>query len=165
MSHRLRRFVLTAHVTSSVGWLGAVLAYLVLVVTGLKGQDAQLVRAAYLCLELIGWYVIVPCSLVALATGLLQSLGTDWGLFRYYWVITKLGLTLFGTTILLMHMRSVSQMAGIAAATTLAPTDHVEMRKHLVVHAAGGLLILLTATVLSVYKPWGKTPYGKKKQA
>jgi hypothetical protein len=31
-------------------------------------------------------------------------------------------------------------------------------------HAAGGLLVLLAATTLSVYKPWGMTPYGRRKQ-
>jgi hypothetical protein len=31
-------------------------------------------------------------------------------------------------------------------------------------HAPGGLLVLLAATTLSVYKPWGMTPYGRRKQ-
>ncbi|HLL53534.1 MAG TPA: hypothetical protein VK447_08315 [Myxococcaceae bacterium] len=164
MPPRLRKLALTAHVLSSVGWLGAVLAYLALALTGLKGQDAQLVRAAYLSMELIGWSVIVPCCLAALATGLVQSLGTEWGLFRHYWILVKFLLTVFGTTILLLHMRSVSQMAGLAAEATLAQADHGEHRRHLVVHAVGGLVILLTATVLSIYKPWGRTRYGKRKQ-
>ena len=58
----LRKFALTAHVTSSVGWLGAVAAFLALAVVGLIGRDAQTVRASYLSMELIGWYVIVPCA-------------------------------------------------------------------------------------------------------
>jgi hypothetical protein len=28
----------------------------------------------------------------------------------------------------------------------------------------GGLLVLLTATALSIYKPWGMTAYGRRKQ-
>ena len=46
MTPGLRRFVLTAHVASSVGWLGAVVAYLALAVAALTNQDAQTVRAA-----------------------------------------------------------------------------------------------------------------------
>jgi hypothetical protein len=34
----------------------------------------------------------------------------------------------------------------------------------LAVHAAGGLLVLLVPAVLSVYKPPGLTPYGRRKQ-
>ena len=52
MTPRLRKFALTAHVTCSVGWLGAVAGFLALAVAGLTSQDAQMVRAAYLAMEL-----------------------------------------------------------------------------------------------------------------
>lgn len=77
------------------------------------------------------------------------------------WVLVKFLLTLVGTAILLGHMRRVSQMSAIAAETLLASGDHGMLRTQLVVHAAGGLVVLLTATVLSVFKPWGRTRYGR----
>nr|BFE80578.1 hypothetical protein GCM10020093_031790 [Planobispora longispora] len=46
MPPRLRKLALTAHVTSSVGWLGAVAAFLVLALAGLSGQDVQTMRTA-----------------------------------------------------------------------------------------------------------------------
>ena len=163
MTPRLRRFALSAHVTFSVGWLGSVVAYLALAIAGLNSPDAQLVRAAYLSMEVIGWFVIVPCSLAALLTGLVQSLGTEWGLFRHYWILVKLLLTLAGTLVLVVHMRAVSRMAGIAAELTVPGAEHGMLRLQLVVHAVGGLLVLLTATALSVYKPWGRTRYARRK--
>ena len=48
-----------------------------------------MVRAAFLAMESIGWFVIVPLSLAALPTGLVQSLGTEWGLFRHCWMLAK----------------------------------------------------------------------------
>ena len=164
MTPRLRKLMLTAHVTFSVGWLGAVVVYLALAVTGLTSRDVQLARAAYLTLDLIGWFVIVPSSFAALLTGLVQSLGTEWGLFRHYWILVKLVLTVGGTTVLLMHMPAVSRMSGIAAATTSFGPDLGKLPIQLVVHATGGLVILLAATTLSVYKPWGKTGRGRRKQ-
>jgi len=164
MTPRLRKFALTAHVTFSVGWLGAIVAYLALAIAGLISHDAQTVRAAYLSMELIGWFVIVPFSLAALLTGLVQSLGTQWGLFRHYWVLVKFLLTTGATIILLLHMQAVIRMAGVAAEMTLSSADLRALRIQLVVHAAGGLLVLLAATTLSVYKPWGMTPYGRRKQ-
>ena len=98
MTLRLRKLALTAHITFSVGWLGAVVAYLALAIVGLTSRDAQIVRAAYLSMELIGWFVIVPFSLAALLTGLVQSLGTQWGLFRHYWILVKFLLTTGATT-------------------------------------------------------------------
>jgi hypothetical protein len=164
MIPRLTKFALTAHITFSVGWLGAVVAYLALAIGGLTVHDAQTVRAAYLSMELIGWFVIVPFSLAALLTGLVQSLGTQWGLFRHYWILVKFLLTTGATIVLLWHMQAVSRMAGVAAETTLSSADFRALRIQLVVHAAGGVLVLLAATTLSVYKPWGMTRYGRRKQ-
>ena len=76
MTPRLRKFVLTAHITSSVGWLGAVVVYLALAVAALTSQDAQMVHAAWIAMELIGWFVIVPLALASLLIGIVQSLST-----------------------------------------------------------------------------------------
>jgi hypothetical protein len=54
-------------------------------------------------------------------------------------------------------------MSTLAADMTLAATDSRDLRIQLVVHAAGGLLALFAATLLSVYKPWGLTPYGRRR--
>lgn len=45
MTPRLRKLMLTAHVTCSVGSLGSVAVFLALAVAGLTSQDAQMVRA------------------------------------------------------------------------------------------------------------------------
>lgn len=164
MTPSLRKFALTAHIILSVGWLGAVVAYLALSIVGLTSHSAQMVRAAYLSMEFIGWYIIVPFSLATLLAGLVESLGTQWGLFRHWWVLAKFLLITGATMVLLRHMQAVTAMAGVAAETTLSATDFRAQRIHLVVHAGGGLLVLLAATVLAVYKPWGMTPYGRRKQ-
>jgi hypothetical protein len=79
MTTRVRKFALTAHVTSSVGWLGAIACLLALTVAGLTSEDAQRVRAAYLATELTAWFVIIPLSLASPLTGRVMSLGTTWG--------------------------------------------------------------------------------------
>lgn len=157
----LRTFALTAHVTSSVGWLGAVVAYLALVVAALTSQDAQTVRAAWIAMELTGWSVIVPLSLASLLTGLVQALGTTWGLVRHYWVLMKLLLTVLATIVLLLHMPTVSVLAGSAAEMDRANLGGLQGE---LLHAGGGLLVLLVTTTLSVYKPRGLTPYGWRKR-
>jgi len=84
------------------------------------------------------------------------------GLFRYYWVAAKFLLTVGAVTVLLLHMPAVSRMAGVAAKAPFAGPDFREPRVQLVVHTIGGLLVLLTATSLSVFKPWGRTLYGRR---
>jgi hypothetical protein len=164
MEPTLRKFALTAHVVLSVGWLGAVVAYLAVAIVGLTSHDAQMMRAAYLSMEVIGWFVIVPFSLATLLTGLVESLGTQWGLFRYWWVSVKFLLTIGATIVLLKHMQAVTRMADVASDVTLSVISFRALQIQLMVHAGGGLLVLLAATVLSIYKPWGLTPYGLRKQ-
>ena len=81
MRANLRRSVLTTHVTSSVGWLGAVAAFLALALIGVMSVDLQLVRGVYLAMHPITWLVIVPMGFAAFLTGVVQSVGTTWGCF------------------------------------------------------------------------------------
>ncbi len=161
---RLRKFALTVHVASSVGWLGAVAGFLILAVAGLAGRDAQTVRAAYLAMELIARFVIVPLAFASLLTGLVQSLGTPWGLFRHYWVLVKLLVTVFATVVLLLQMGQIGHLADAAAETTVSGGELRGARGSLVVHASGGLVTLLVPLALSVYKPKGVTRYGLRKR-
>lgn len=163
MTPRLRKFALTAHVTSSVGWLGAVTSFLVLAVAGLTTQDAQMVRAAYLAMDLTAWFVIVPLTFASLLTGLVQSLGTKWGLFRHYWVLVKLLITILASIVLLVHMQPISYMAGVAAETILSSADLRGLQIQLVAAPGAALLVLLMLTTLAVYKPRGMTRYGRRK--
>ena len=164
MSSGLRKFALTAHVTSSVGLLGSIAAFLALAVAGLISRDAQIVRAAYPAMDLIARFVIVPLVLAALLTGLIQSLGTPWGLFRHYWVLVKLLLTVFAAIVLLARIKLIGYAARLATEITLPQAELRQAGIQLVVHAAGGLLVLLFPVILSVYKPPGSTGYGLRKR-
>lgn len=157
----LRKFALTAHLTCSVGWIGAVVAYLALGVSAVTSQDAQTVRAAWIAMELTGWFVIVPLAVAALLTGLVMSLITPWGLFRHYWVLIALVLTVFATAILLLHMPTVSSLADLARAADGADLGGLGGD---LVHPGLGLVVLLVITGLNLYKPRGLTRYGWRKQ-
>jgi hypothetical protein len=157
----LRKFALAVHLTFSVGWIGAVVVYLALGVSAATSQDAQTVRAVWIAMELTGWFVIVPLAIAALLTGLVMSLGTPWGLFRHYWVLITLMLTILSTVVLLLHMPTVSSMADVAREANGA---HLAGLGGDLLHPGVGLLVLLVITGLNVYKPQGLTPYGWRKQ-
>jgi hypothetical protein len=162
LTPRLRKFALTAHVASSVGWLGAVVVFLGLAVVGLTSQNAQTVRGAYLVMEPAAWFVLVPLAFASLLTGLIQSLGTTWGLFRHYWVLFKLVINVVTTIVLLVYMETFSFMAGVAA----DPNADLGVVRNAspALHAGAALLLLVVATTLAVYKPRGVTRYGRGKE-
>lgn len=160
----LRKCSLTVHITLSVGLLGSIAAFLALAVVSLTSDDPQMVRATYPAMDVVARDVIVPVALASLLIGITQSLGTPWGLFRYYWILLKLLLTTIATIVLLLKMELIDYAARLAAETTLSRGDLRAAGIQLVVHAAGGLLLLLVPAALSVYKPPGMTRYGWRKQ-
>lgn len=158
----MRKAALTAHVTSSVGWLGAIAAFLALAVAGVASRDAQTIRGCYLAMEVAIRFVIVPLALTSLLTGFVSSVGTSWGLVRHYWVLVKLLITVVATVVLLLQLAPISSLADVAAHTTPVDADLHGTRISLVAHAGGGLLVLFVTTILAVYKPRGTTRYGRR---
>ena len=163
MTSRLRKFALASHITLAVGWIGAVGGYIALDVVAAVSQDAQTLRAGYLAMEMIAWYVIVPLALASLLSGLVMSLGTKWGLFRHYWVLISLLLTIIATVVLLVETQTISSFADIAADPTTSGDD-LRTLGNTLVHSVGGIAVLLAILVLNVYKPRGMTRYGWRKQ-
>jgi hypothetical protein len=115
-------------------------------------------------MESTGWSVLVPLSIASLVTGLVQSLGTSWGLFKHYWVLAKLVINLFATVVLVMYMQTLDYLAGVAARPPVPGNGLGVLRSPSpVLHAGAALVLLLMATALSVYKPRGMTRYGQRK--
>ena len=168
MTPGLRKLTITAHVTFSVGWLGAVAAFLVLSIAGLTSHNTEVVRGAYLSMDLISRFIVIPMCFAAVATGLLQALGTPWGLFRYYWILLKFGLAIFATFALLVHQfaatAEAAKLVSGATAETLFSAEFAPLKTELVRAPSLAILLLLMVTTLGVYKPWGLTRYGRRKQ-
>ncbi|MFC8042825.1 DUF2269 domain-containing protein [Nocardia sp. NPDC057353] len=162
-ARRTRQLALLAHIVSSVGWMGAVAVYVGLAVAVLAARDPLAVRGALTSMRISVYGVIVPLAFAALATGVILSTGTIWGLLRHYWVVFKLAFTVLGIGVLILYTDSIDYWARQALSAQSADSI-VELRSptHLV-HSAGGLVILLVAAVLSVYRPRGMTRYGRSR--
>jgi len=163
MSPGVRKLTLAVHLTLSIGWLGAVAAYMALDVAVASSDDAQTLRAAYLGMDLIALRVIVPLAVASLVTGVVISLGTKWGLFRHYWVLISLVLTMIATGVLLIETRTIKSYAQVAR-DPAASTEALRALGSTLVHSIGGTVVLLVILVLNIYKPRGMTAYGWRKQ-
>lgn len=153
MTPALRGFTFTTHITSSVGWVGAVIVFLTWAVIGLTSQDDLTVRGTYVVMEPTAWFVLVPLAHASLLSGIALSLSTPWGLFRHYWVVLKLLMTVFATVIL-AHLHGTLQTDGGVAADPVVDPSLVRNASPMI-HAILALALLLVATVLGVYKPLG----------
>ncbi len=153
----IRKLALTTHVVAAVGWLGAVAAFVALAATGLGTKSADLARAAFVAMALVGWFVIVPLAIASLLTGLVQALGTPWGLARHYWVVMKLLITAACTVLVMLHMQPASRLASMVTDGSPFQGNARAIGIQLVADAAAAAIVLVAATALAVYKPKGLT--------
>ena len=163
-----RKIVLTAHIVVALGWLGAVAGFLALGIGGLTSQDPEVIRGNYLAMDQISRFVVIPLSLATLATGLFQALAGQWGLVKHYWILLKLSLAVFAVAALLMHQfgpisEAARNVAGATPDTLLGPRL-LSLKVDLVRAPALAIVLLLTTASLGVFKPWGLTAYGKRRQ-
>ena len=157
MASTLRKLGLTVHIIISVGWVGAVAAFLLLAISALT-SDGVTSRAAYLAMDVVGRGALLPLSVGALTSGIVQSLGTKWGLFKHYWVLVKLVLTVFATAALFLHQfTAVSEAARLASDAAASPGGLGLRQLGIQLRADAGLalLVLVTITAVAIYKPWG----------
>lgn len=160
MPPRLRKLMLTVHITTTVGWLGAVVAFIALAIIGLNTEDDATLRAVFLVMEPLAWYVLVPLAFASLLTGIVQAVGTQWGLVRHYWIFFKLVITAAATAILVRFADMTGSRLTEAASSdgfafSMLPTSSPLQ------HAMLALGALLVATGLAVYKPRAVTPFGR----
>jgi cytochrome bd-type quinol oxidase subunit 2 len=165
LSRPVRNAGLTFHVLCSVGWAGAVTVYLALGVAARTSNDTDVVRAAYVSMDWAAWVVLVPLAVASLITGVLQALASPWGLFRHYWVVIKLVITVVATVVLVAYTQTLSVFAGVASRSHFLSADLRFLQSpSVVLHATGALLLLLITTVLAVYKPAGLTRHGQRQR-
>lgn len=158
-----RKLALTSHIIASLGWMGAVAGFIVLDLTTVTSADVPTLRAAYIGMDLVTAWAIVPLAFASLVSGIVMSLGTKWGLFRHWWVVLSLVLTVLATSVLLVQLPIIEHRAELAAdpATT---DENLLGEGNLLLHSIGGTIVLLVITVLNVYKPRGLTKYGWRRQ-
>jgi hypothetical protein len=158
-----RKLALALHLTVSIGWIGAVAAYVALDLASATSVDVQTLRTAYVGMELISRNVIVPLAIASLVTGLVVSLGTKWGLFRHYWVVISLVMTAVAVVVLLVERGVISSYADVAADPS-SSADDLRALASTLPHSVGGMAVLLVVLVLNIYKPAGLTRYGWRRQ-
>jgi len=166
LSGSTRKATLVVHVVSAVGWLGVDVVLLLLAVTGLTSDDPLTVAACYQAMGVFVVPTLVPAGLICLASGVLLGVGSKYGLLRYWWVATKLVINVVLTVLILVLLRpSVDDVVEIGRQLpggTLGLDALGQLRTDLLFPPVVSIAALTVATLLSIYKPWGRTPRGRR---
>ena len=162
------KLLLAAHIMVSGTWLGVVVAKLALGLAAVATDEPAASGALFAAMQAVN-PAFPPATVGTIVTGVLLSLGTKWGLLRHYWIATKLVLAVgvIATAVRIgdqLVQRTIAAPSGPAAdggtilGIPMAPALLISL-------SAAHALMLGAATVISVYKPWGKTWFGRRQTA
>jgi len=143
-----RKAVLTTHVVTAVGWLGTDAVLVAFGIAGMSGADPAVI---YPALGLVGQWLFVPFSILVWLVGVFNAWATPWGLLRYWWVVVKLVITTVMSLLVLFALRP-RLLAALHEGAALPDRDRLD----LLIAPVVSTVLLVTATVLSTYKPWGR---------
>jgi hypothetical protein len=165
LSTGARKLTLTIHIITAIGWIGVDFVLFVFALTGMLTDDPTTLATCYLAIDMFAVVLLLPLGLLSLATGLLLGWGTKYGIFRYHWVLWKLILNTVLTTLVLVLLRpGVADAADAVDGPTATLPDRLsEAQSNLIFPPTVSITALTFATVLAVYKPWGRTKYGRRR--
>lgn len=151
-----RHWLLFAHVVLSVGWMGAGAANVVLAITAGTSASDDVRRVCYQLINRVDFWLVIPLAFGSLGSGVLISVATKWGLIRYWWVVTKLGLTI---AVILFSTFGVGVWVEQSMTATATPAGSSPVATRLVIGALANVGAFLFMTWASIAKPWPKTPW------
>jgi hypothetical protein len=160
-----RKGVMVLHAISGIGWMGVDIAVLILLVTARTSDDAAVVASGFNAIRMIVPVAVPPLSLSILITGVLLGLGSSWGLIRYWWVLVKLCLSLIMTVLVFVSLvpavNEIAMLDMTAVSADTVRTSLGDLPTQLMYPPVVSFLMLATATILSIYKPWRRTPWSR----
>ncbi|MEV0649552.1 hypothetical protein AB0I28_30275 [Phytomonospora sp. NPDC050363] len=160
LTRKARRAAVVVHSAASAAWLGLTVGLLALGVRAYTSGSPDIVTFSYRAMDVFGEYVLIPAALATLISGVVLSLGTPWGLLRHKWVAVKFVLTMITVGLVAFSMSpGLSEKAALAAAGT--PVVDV----NLIVAPTVALSTYVFMLALSILKPWGMTPHGRRVKA
>lgn len=163
LSQPWRKTLLVLHLVSGIGWMGLDIALLVLAVTALRTTEAEVVYSSYRAIAIAFPGPVLLLSFSMVLTGILLGWGTHWGLLRSWWVLIKLVLALI--MLALVNVSLAPALTGIPGMLSSGlSADELraslgELPTTLLFPPVVSFLMLATAVILSVFKPWGLTPW------
>jgi hypothetical protein len=160
-----RKAVMVLHAICGIGWMGVDIAVFVLLMTARTTNDPALAISGFNAIRMIVPIAVPPLSLGILVTGLMLGLGTRWGLLRYWWVLIKLILSLIMTVLVFVSLVPGVTSIAVLSATNLSANavraSLGSLPNQLMFPPIVSFLMLGVAAVLSIFRPWRRTPWSR----
>lgn len=154
-----KQWLKTSHLTLSIIWLGGALSMNLLRLAWNPTAPGDLYAVDHAILLIDNW-VIIPSSLGALLTGLLESWLTTWGFFKFRWVTAKwivtVGVMLYGIFFISRWGKAIEAISRVEGLAALLNPTYLQYRLIYSISAVVLIVALTALSVISTLKPWMK---------
>ncbi|GAB4192042.1 MAG: hypothetical protein Kow00108_26710 [Calditrichia bacterium] len=153
-----RKLLLSVHISLIAIWVGALVACMILAISK-KSLGPDELFAVDFQIFLLYEYIITSVAIAVAITGILFSVMTKWGFFKYYWILLKwIAVTVIAFVIIVFATPAVNGSAALSDIFRAESTDmayYLRSDNHVMMFTAIQLIVLLVIIFISVYKPWG----------
>ncbi|CAM5780763.1 MULTISPECIES: hypothetical protein [Brevibacillus] len=160
LSIRKKQLIIIIHVLSVVCWLGGAMVMLLLGMYMLKAENGEQLYYTLDNMHLVDVVFIRYTAVVALLTGIVLSVWTNWGLFKHYWILIKLILTVsligFGIGYMADWLSQIVRIAEQERFLALGDAAFLNTSYSLIGGAIANIVSLIFMTAITYFKPFGK---------
>lgn len=168
LSIHQKNWLLSAHVGFSALWTGTVLSMLLLAFRNTHSTNADALYTLNSAITLLDDWIVIPSAIGSVVTATFLCWVTNYGFFKFYWVITKwvltTGLIAFGTFWLFPWGNVAVRLSGQEGLEALHNPIYNFDAKGVLLGAIIQILTLVVIIGISVLKPWGRRSVKGKSQ-
>jgi hypothetical protein len=160
LSLRQKNWVLSFHIGFAALWTGTVLSMFLIALRNDRTANADILFALSGVVNLLDDFIVIPAAIGSVVTATILCWQTNYGFFKFYWVITKwvltTGLIMVGTFWLSpwgIMAEAIAQSEGLGAFNNSVYRFDA---KGVLIGAAIQVSLLFGIIVISTLKPWGR---------
>ena len=140
------------HVIFACAWFGAVISVILIFLLTNQTASQEILKNNSKLMETIDLYIIVPSSLSCYLLGILLSWKTNWGFFKFKWIVVKMVL---GTVLIMFGFFFLGPWI-LEANETKHLHDFRQIQEKLGISMILQAIVIVVTLIISTTKPWGR---------
>jgi hypothetical protein len=160
LSLQQKNWVLAFHIGFAALWTGTVLSMFLIALRNNSTTNADILFALNSVINLLDDFIVIPAAIGSVVTATILCWQTNYGFFKFYWVITKwvltTGLIVFGTFWLFPWGNTAEAIAQSEGLDAFKNSIYTFDAKGVLLGSVIQVSLLFSIIVISTLKPWGR---------
>jgi hypothetical protein len=167
LSLQQKNWILSLHIGFAALWTGAVLSMFLIALRNQHTANSDILFALNSAVNLLDDFIVIPAAIGSVITATLLCWQTNYGFFKFYWVLTKwiltTGLMIFGTFWLYPWGNIIEDIALSEGTHAFKNSVYLFDARGVLIGSLVQVSFLFAIIAISTLKPWGRRSTAPKK--